>query len=66
MLKLIKVVMYNVICLDDISVVFYEEKNGKVVWEDQAEFTPTHVHKQVAIAFKTPKYRSIQVCTVFT
>lgn len=46
---------------DDISVVFYEEKSNKVVWEAQADFSPTQVHKQVAIAFRTPKYRSIQV-----
>lgn len=55
-----ELMLYN-LYPDDISVVFYEEKSNKVVWEAQADFSPTQVHKQVAIAFRTPKYRSIQV-----
>lgn len=41
---------------DDIQLRFYEERNGKLVWESYTELTPNDVHKQVAICFKTPKY----------
>lgn len=41
---------------DDIQIRFYEERNGKLIWEAYSELSPTDVHKQVAICFKTPKY----------
>lgn len=41
---------------DDVQVRFYEEQNGKLVWETYSDLSPTDVHKQVAICFKTPKY----------
>lgn len=44
---------------EDIQVRFYEEVDGDVTWEAQGDFTPTHVHKQVAISFRTPKYRDL-------
>lgn len=46
---------------EDISVRLYEERDGKVVWEGFGDFTPTQVHKQVAIAFRTPKYKNLEV-----
>ena len=41
---------------DDIQVKFFEEQNGQLVWEQNAEFQPNDVHKQVAIVFRVPKY----------
>ncbi|XP_033327213.1 dorsal isoform X3 [Megalopta genalis] len=46
---------------EDIQVRFFEEKDGQVVWEGLGDFQPTHVHKQTAIAFRTPTYRLQQV-----
>ncbi|CAB0015508.1 unnamed protein product [Nesidiocoris tenuis] len=46
---------------EDISVRFFEEKDGIVVWEGYGDFTPTQVHKQVAIAFRTPRYRTLEI-----
>ncbi|KOC69050.1 Embryonic polarity protein dorsal [Habropoda laboriosa] len=46
---------------EDIQVRFFEEKDGQVVWEGLGDFQPTHVHKQTAIAFRTPTYRIQQV-----
>ncbi|KAL1121959.1 hypothetical protein AAG570_003367 [Ranatra chinensis] len=46
---------------EDISVRFYEEKDGQIVWEGFGDFTPTQVHKQVAISFRTPRYRTIEI-----
>ncbi|XP_078036219.1 dorsal isoform X1 [Augochlora pura] len=46
---------------EDIQVRFFEEKDGQVVWEGSGDFQPTHVHKQTAIAFRTPTYRIQQV-----
>nr|XP_049696681.1 transcription factor p65 isoform X5 [Helicoverpa armigera] len=40
---------------EDIEVVFYQEENGIVVWEEMA--IRILVHKQVAIAFETPAYK---------
>ncbi|XP_056294904.1 nuclear factor NF-kappa-B p105 subunit isoform X3 [Pseudoliparis swirei] len=42
---------------DDIQVRFFEEDNSGVTWEAQGDFSPTDVHRQFAIVFKTPKYR---------
>ncbi|XP_058789851.1 embryonic polarity protein dorsal-like isoform X2 [Phymastichus coffea] len=42
---------------EDIQVRFFEENNGLVVWEAFGEFQPSHVHKQVAISFRTPSYK---------
>lgn len=44
---------------EDIQVRFFEEINNEVVWEATGDFTPTQVHKQVAIWFKTPLYTRI-------
>lgn len=46
------------IAKDDIQLRFYEEREGKVVWETYTDISPTDVHKQVAICFKTPKYHN--------
>ncbi|XP_065084360.1 embryonic polarity protein dorsal-like [Ochlerotatus camptorhynchus] len=44
---------------EDIAVRFYEEHQGNILWEDQGEFQHSNVHKQVAISFRTPRYRSL-------
>ncbi|XP_019892113.1 dorsal-related immunity factor Dif [Musca domestica] len=46
---------------DDIKIRFYEEKDGKVIWEDYGEFQQTDIHKQTAIAFKTPRYHNTEI-----
>ncbi|XP_043274769.1 embryonic polarity protein dorsal-like isoform X1 [Venturia canescens] len=46
---------------EDIQVKFYEERDGQLVWEGYGDFQPSQVHKQVAIAFRTPTYRIQQV-----
>ncbi|TKS65039.1 NF-kappa-B p105 subunit Nuclear factor of kappa light polypeptide gene enhancer in B-cells 1 Nuclear factor [Collichthys lucidus] len=42
---------------DDIQVRFYEEDDNGLTWEALGDFSPTDVHRQFAIVFKTPKYR---------
>uniref|UniRef100_A0A3P9B5D4 Nuclear factor kappa B subunit 1 n=1 Tax=Maylandia zebra TaxID=106582 RepID=A0A3P9B5D4_9CICH len=42
---------------DDIQVRFYEEDDSGLTWEALGDFSPTDVHRQFAIVFKTPKYR---------
>ncbi|XP_046690604.1 nuclear factor NF-kappa-B p100 subunit isoform X2 [Silurus meridionalis] len=39
---------------DDIEIRFYEDDEGG--WEAYGDFSPTDVHKQYAIVFKTPPY----------
>uniref|UniRef100_A0A1B0D1C6 Uncharacterized protein n=1 Tax=Phlebotomus papatasi TaxID=29031 RepID=A0A1B0D1C6_PHLPP len=46
---------------EDIQVRFYEEKDAQVVWEAFGDFQHTNVHKQVAISFRTPRYRTLEV-----
>ncbi|XP_001652840.2 embryonic polarity protein dorsal isoform X4 [Aedes aegypti] len=46
---------------EDIAVRFYEEQHGNIVWEEYGEFQHTNVHKQVAICFRTPRYRTLEV-----
>ncbi|XP_029166122.1 embryonic polarity protein dorsal-like [Nylanderia fulva] len=46
---------------EDIQVRFFEERDGQLLWEGYGDFQPTHVHKQTAIAFRTPSYRTQQV-----
>ncbi|XP_012541458.1 embryonic polarity protein dorsal isoform X1 [Monomorium pharaonis] len=46
---------------EDIQVRFFEERDGQLVWEGYGDFQPSHVHKQTAIAFRTPSYRTQQV-----
>ncbi|XP_032665873.1 proto-oncogene c-Rel-like isoform X3 [Odontomachus brunneus] len=46
---------------EDIQVRFFEEDDGQLTWEGFGDFQPTHVHKQTAIAFRTPTYRMQQV-----
>jgi hypothetical protein len=47
--------------VDDIQVVFYHEEEGHVLWEGIGEFSASDVHKQVAITFRTPRYRVTDV-----
>ncbi|XP_072307557.1 nuclear factor NF-kappa-B p105 subunit [Eucyclogobius newberryi] len=44
---------------DDIQVRFYEEDDSGPTWEALGDFSPTDVHRQFAIVFKTPKYRDL-------
>ncbi|XP_030628252.1 uncharacterized protein LOC115810460 [Chanos chanos] len=45
---------------DDIEIRFYEE-NEDGVWEAFGDFSPTDVHKQYAIVFKTPAYHCQEI-----
>jgi len=56
--------VYIINC-DDIQVRFFEEKDGVCTWEGYADFQPSDVHKQVAISFRTPKYKVMQVNSNF-
>uniref|UniRef100_A0A1A8CUT9 Nuclear factor of kappa light polypeptide gene enhancer in B-cells 2, p49/p100 n=1 Tax=Nothobranchius kadleci TaxID=1051664 RepID=A0A1A8CUT9_NOTKA len=52
---------------DDIEIRFYEE-DDEGGWEAFGDFSPTDVHKQYAIVFKTPAYHSAEIerpATVF-
>lgn len=46
---------------EDISIRFFEESHGIVTWEGFGDFQHTNVHKQVAISFRTPKYRTLDI-----
>ncbi|XP_037926499.1 embryonic polarity protein dorsal-like isoform X2 [Hermetia illucens] len=46
---------------EDIAVRFFEEKDGQTVWEAYGEFQHTDVHKQTAINFRTPRYRTLDI-----
>lgn len=46
---------------EDITVRFFEEKNGQIVWEALGDFQHTDVHKQTAITFKTPRYHTMDI-----
>lgn len=48
-------------CTDDIQVVFYHEEEGRLIWEGIGDFSASDVHKQVAITFRTPRYRVTDV-----
>uniref|UniRef100_A0A3P8UTD5 Nuclear factor of kappa light polypeptide gene enhancer in B-cells 2 (p49/p100) n=1 Tax=Cynoglossus semilaevis TaxID=244447 RepID=A0A3P8UTD5_CYNSE len=45
---------------DDIEIRFYEEDEDGG-WEAFGDFSPTDVHKQYAIVFKTPPYHSLEI-----
>ena len=56
--------LYSLHCphVEDIQVRFYEESSdGTLEWEAYGDFQPSDVHKQVAIAFKTPRYKTLEV-----
>ncbi|KAJ8398930.1 hypothetical protein AAFF_G00418380 [Aldrovandia affinis] len=46
---------------DDIQVRFYEEDESGQIWEAFGDFSPTDVHRQFAIVFKTPKYQDLHL-----
>ncbi|XP_064417090.1 nuclear factor NF-kappa-B p105 subunit [Latimeria chalumnae] len=46
---------------DDIQIRFYEEDENGGFWEGFGDFSPTDVHRQFAIVFRTPKYRDINI-----
>ncbi|CAL8258950.1 unnamed protein product [Lota lota] len=45
---------------DDIEIRFYEE-DEEGAWEAFGDFSPTDVHKQYAIVFRTPPYHSVEI-----
>lgn len=46
----------------DIKVRFFEtNEDGIETWEAFADFQPTDIHKQFAIAFTTPRYRNPEI-----
>ncbi|XP_050076801.1 embryonic polarity protein dorsal isoform X1 [Anopheles maculipalpis] len=46
---------------EDIKVRFFEKKGNITVWESYAEFSHSDVHKQVAISFRTPQYKPMDI-----
>ncbi|XP_064440944.1 nuclear factor NF-kappa-B p105 subunit isoform X7 [Mirounga angustirostris] len=46
---------------DDIQIRFYEEEENGGIWEGFGDFSPTDVHRQFAIVFKTPKYKDVNI-----
>nr|ACZ98167.1 dorsal [Penaeus vannamei] len=46
---------------EDIHVRFYEVKDGMIEWEAFGDFQASDVHKQVAISFKTPRYKTLEI-----
>ncbi|KAF5302274.1 hypothetical protein FQA39_LY10313 [Lamprigera yunnana] len=46
---------------EDIQIRFYEEKDGQVVWEGFGDFQPSQVHKQTAIWFRPPRYKTLDI-----
>lgn len=47
---------------DDIQVRFYEENQfGDEIWDAYGDFSPTDVHRQFAIVFRTPRYRDVNI-----
>ncbi|XP_044537564.1 nuclear factor NF-kappa-B p105 subunit [Gracilinanus agilis] len=46
---------------DDIQIRFYEEEENGGFWEGFGDFSPTDVHRQFAIVFKTPKYKDVNI-----
>lgn len=51
------ILLCDKVAKDDIEVWFEEERDGQTVWKERAELLPNGVHKQVAICFRTPRYR---------
>lgn len=49
------------IAKEDIQIRIFEEQNGQCTWETYADFQPSQVHKQTAIWFKTPRYRTYDI-----
>lgn len=43
---------------EDIEIRFFEENTG---WEAKGDFMLTNVHKQTAIKFRTPRYRTLDI-----
>lgn len=43
---------------EDIEVIFFEEESG---WEGKGIFQATDVHKNYAIKFKTPRFKTIDI-----
>ncbi|EGW14115.1 Nuclear factor NF-kappa-B p105 subunit [Cricetulus griseus] len=46
---------------NDIQIRFYEEEENGGFWEGFGDFSPTDVHRQFAIVFKTPKYKDVNI-----
>ena len=40
---------------------FFEEVDGKTIWESFGEFSSLDIHHNVSIKFRTPKYRNIDI-----
>lgn len=52
---------YQQVAKEDISVRFFEGSEDHPSWECNGEFQHSQVHKQVAIAFRTPRYHRIDL-----
>ncbi|KAB7494622.1 Embryonic polarity protein dorsal, partial [Armadillidium nasatum] len=55
------ILLCDKIVKEDIKVRFFEMKENQVEWEAFGDFQSSDVHKQVAISFKTPRYKDLEV-----
>nr|XP_012231885.1 PREDICTED: embryonic polarity protein dorsal-like isoform X2 [Linepithema humile] len=53
------VLLCDKVVKEDIKVIFFEKRDEKLIWKGFGNVQ--YVHRQVAIAFKTPKYHSREV-----
>lgn len=45
------ILLCDKVAKDNINIVFFEQKNGKNVWEAPAKFNPSDVFRQVNLSF---------------
>ncbi|XP_064490093.1 embryonic polarity protein dorsal-like [Ornithodoros turicata] len=55
------ILLCDKVAKDDVEVWFEEDCEGQTQWKDRAEILPNGVHKQVAICFRTPRYKDPSV-----
>lgn len=46
---------------EDIEIRFFEEIDGQITWEGKGDFQPSQVHKQTAIWFRAPRYKTLDI-----
>ncbi|KAI1291715.1 Embryonic polarity protein dorsal [Halotydeus destructor] len=50
------IILCDKVIKDDLEVRFYQEQNGKTVWEGLGLFDCSDIHKQIALSLRTPPY----------
>jgi len=52
-------------CVETIKVRFFETDNGdadgEIIWDSCGKFSPSDVHHQFGIVFKTPPYKNANI-----